>query len=145
MTQTAAATIGRQVEVLGAGTAREIDTAFASAVQKRVGGLMISADAFLFSRRTQLVSLAAFHRLPAIYPGRVYADAGGLMSYSTNSLERNRQAGHYTGRILKGEKPTDLPILRATKFEFVINLQTARMLGLEVPPGLLAIADEVIE
>jgi putative ABC transport system substrate-binding protein len=139
----AAATIGRPIEVLYAGTDRDIETAFASLGQKRV-------DALLFGNRLppgnkQLGMLAASHAVPAIHSAREFAEAGGLMSYGTNLLDQARQVGLYTGRVLKGVKPADLPVQRATRFEFVINLKAARALGLEIPPGLLAIADEVIE
>ena len=142
--QAAALTIGRQIEVLSASTNREMDTAFASALQKRTDALLVSPDG-LFNNRGVLLTLAAHHRLSAIHPEREFTEAGGLMSYGANSMDRYRQAGIYAGRILKGEKPADLPVMRPTKFEFVINLHTARLLGIEVPPTLLAIADEVIE
>ena len=142
--QAAALTIGRQIEVLSASTNREMDTAFASALQKRTDALLVSPDG-LFNNRGVLLTLAAHHRLPAIHPERAFTEAGGLMSYGPNSMDRYRQAGIYAGRILKGEKPADLPVMRPTKFEFVINLHTAKLLGIEVPPTLLAIADEVIE
>jgi putative ABC transport system substrate-binding protein len=141
----AASAIGRSIEVITASTDREIDTAFASLVQKRIDALWVSTGALFASRRVQLVTLAAYHRLPTIYPRRLYAQVGGLMSYGTDVLDSVRQVGVYTGRILKGEKPSDLPIVRPTKFEFVINLGTAKALGLSVPPTLLALADEVIE
>jgi putative tryptophan/tyrosine transport system substrate-binding protein len=144
-TQAAVTAIGRQVEAFGASTNREIDTAFASLVQKGTEALVVSESALFESRRAQLTTLAALHRLPAIYPLREYLEVGGLMSYGANWTDQLRQVGIYTGRILKGEKPADLPVMRPTKFEFVINLQTARTLGIEVPPSLLAIADEVIE
>ena len=140
-----AATIGRQIEILTANTSREIDAAFAILVQRRVDALLIGPDVFFNNRRVQLATLAVRHGVPAIYAFREFAEAGGLMSYGTSLAERDRQVGVYVGRILKGEKPADLPILQPTKFEFVINLQTARTIGLEVPPTLLARADEVIE
>jgi putative ABC transport system substrate-binding protein len=136
--QASAKAIGRQIEILTASNNREIDAAFASLVQKR-------ADVFFTNRRVQLATLAVRHGVPAIYSFREFAEAGGLMSYGTSNADRDRQVGVYAGRILKGEKPADLPILQPTKFEFVINLQTARTIGLTVPPTLLARADEVIE
>lgn len=143
--QAAARTLGRQLEVLTASTNREIDAAFATLVQKRIEALLVSPDALFFSRRVQLATLAVKHSVPAIDSTREFTEAGGLMSYTTSLADQYRQVGIYTGRILKGEKPADLPVMQPTKFEFVINLQTARTLGLEVPPTLLAIADEVIE
>jgi putative ABC transport system substrate-binding protein len=144
-TRAAAASIGRQVEVFAASTSRDIDTAFASLTQQPGGALLVSPDPLFDNRRTHLVTLAARHAVPVIYPFREFVEAGGLMSYGTSFTEIARLAGMYTARVLKGEKPADLPVLRATKFEFVINLQTARMLGLTVPPTLVATADEVIE
>jgi putative ABC transport system substrate-binding protein len=141
----AAGAIGRSIEVLTASTNREIDAAFANLVQKRAEALVILPDPLFINRRVQLATLAVRHALPAIYPFREDAEAGGLMSYGSSLGYAFHQAGIYTGRILKGEKPADLPISRATKFEFVINLQTAKLLGLDIRPSLLAIADEVIE
>jgi putative ABC transport system substrate-binding protein len=143
--QTAASTIGRQVEVFAAASARDIDAAFVGLVQKRTDAVLVNTDAFFVNRRVQLVTLATHHRVPASYPGREFVEAGGLMSYGSSQADQFRQVGLYTGRILKGEKPADLPVMRATKFEFLVNLQTATTLGLTIPPGLLAIADEVIE
>jgi putative tryptophan/tyrosine transport system substrate-binding protein len=143
--QAAAPVIGKQIEVLSASTNLEIDAAFARLTQKPAGALLVGADSLFVTRRVQLVTLAARHAMPTIYSQREFAEAGGLMSYGSSIIDRERQLGVYTGRILKGEKPADLPILRAVKFEFVINLQTAKVIGLTVPPTLLARADEVIE
>ena len=137
--QAAASSIGKQIEVI------EIDTAFARLAQKPIDALLVGPGPLLNNRCIQLVTLAAYHRVPAIYPWRDGAEAGGLMSYGTSITGAYRQAGGYTGRILKGEKPADLPVIQSTKFEFVINLNTARAFGLSFPPGLLAVADEVIE
>jgi putative tryptophan/tyrosine transport system substrate-binding protein len=143
--QAAASSIRKQIEVLEAPTGRDIDTAFASLAQKPIDALLVGPSPLLNNRRVQLVTLAAYHRVPAIYPQREAAEAGGLMSYGTSLSDAYRQAGVYTGRILKGEKPADLPVIQSSKFEFVINLNTAKAFGLSFPPGLLAIADEVIE
>jgi putative tryptophan/tyrosine transport system substrate-binding protein len=143
--QAAASSLGKQIEVLEASTGRDIDTAFARPAQKPIDALLIGPGPLLDNRRVQLATLAAYHRVPAIYSLREFAEAGGLMSYGTSITGAYRQAGVYTGRILKGEKPADLPVIQSTKFEFVINLNTAKALGLTIPPGLLAIADEVIE
>ena len=143
--QIAVSTIGQQITVLNASDSREIDTAFTTMVQKRAPALLIIADALFTSRRFQLVTLATRHAIPAIYTSREFAEVGGLMSYGANLRDISRQVGAYTGRILKGAKPVDLPVVQPAKFEFVINLQTARALRLEVPPTLLARADEVIE
>jgi putative ABC transport system substrate-binding protein len=141
----AASVIGRQIEVLTASTNRDIDTAFGGLVQKQADALLVSPEPLFTTRRVQLVTLAARHAVPTIYYIREFAEIGGLISYGPNVADQYRQVGVYSGRILKGEKPGDLPILRPTKFEFVINLQTAKTLGLEVSPMLLARADEVIE
>jgi putative ABC transport system substrate-binding protein len=141
----AAASIGLQIEVFTADTSREIDTAFASLVQKRSDALFVSQESLFNTRRIQLATLATRHALPAIYSQRDIVEVGGLMSYAASLTDQYRQVGIYTGRVLKGEKPADLPVLRPTKFEFVINLQTARTLGIDVPATLLAQADEVIE
>jgi ABC-type uncharacterized transport system substrate-binding protein len=141
----AASAIGKQMDVLHASTARDIDAVFARLAQKPVDGLLVGPAVLFNIRRVQLVTLAAYHRVTAIYTLREAAEAGGLMSYGTSFTDAYRQAGIYTGRILKGEKPADLPVMQSSKFEFVINLNTARAFGLTFPPGLLAIADEVIE
>jgi putative ABC transport system substrate-binding protein len=141
----AARAIGLQIQILNASTSREIDAAFASVVRGRPDALFVSGDSFFDSRRVQLVHLATHHHVPATYSGREYAEVGGLMSYGSDITEAYRQVGIYTGRILKGAKPVDLPVVQSSKFELVINHQTARMLGLTVPPSLIATADEVIE
>jgi putative tryptophan/tyrosine transport system substrate-binding protein len=143
--QSAATDIGRNVEILYASNNREIEAAFASLAQKRVEALVITTDPLFNDSRAQIIALAAQHRLPAIYPWREAIEAGGLMFYGTNGTDEYRQVGIYVGRVLKGEKPADLPVMRATKFELIINLKTATALGLTVPPSLLAIADEVTE
>jgi putative tryptophan/tyrosine transport system substrate-binding protein len=144
-TRGAAASIGGIVEVFSAGTNREIDAAFTSLVEKRVEALMVPPAGLFLNRRVQLATLAARHAVPTIFSDRAFAEVGGLMSYAPNLTDQVRQVGIYVGRILKGEKPADLPVMRPTRFELVINQQTARLLGLTVPPTLLAIADEVIE
>jgi len=141
----AASPLGWQIEGLHASTIGDIDTAFASLVQKRAAALLVTPEVLFFNSVAQLVTLAARHGVPTIYWTRDFTEAGGLMSYGADVTDQLRQAGIYTGRILKGEKPADLPVLRATKFEFVINLKTAKALGLDIPPKLLALADEVIE
>jgi putative tryptophan/tyrosine transport system substrate-binding protein len=141
----AAKIIGIQIEAFTADTSREIDGAFASLVQKGTEALMVAQAALYENRRTQLTTLAAYHRLPTLYGVREFVTSGGLMSYGTNWVELYHQVGIYTGRVLHGEKPGDLPVIQPTTFELVINLQTARTLGLNVPLTLLASADEVIE
>jgi putative ABC transport system substrate-binding protein len=143
--QEAAPTIGLQIQILNASTIGEIDAAFAALARERPDALFVAPDAFFASRRVQFATLTARDRIPASYSVRELVAAGGLMSYGTDLADMFRQVGVYTGRILKGAKPADLPVLQSTKFEFVINLQTARALGIEVPPGVLSIADEVIE
>ena len=143
--QRAALSIARQVDVIPATTNREIEEAFAGLVQRRTDALLLTSGTLLTNRRVQIVSLAAHHHLPTLHTQRDAVEIGGLMSYGPDAADAYRQVGLYTGRILKGEKPADLPVMQPTKFEFVINLQTARLLGLTVPPTLLALADEVIE
>jgi putative tryptophan/tyrosine transport system substrate-binding protein len=143
--QTSAAAIGRPIEVLTATANDEIDAAFASLVRKGIDALVVAGGALIFARRVQVTILAARHAVPAIYWDRAFPDAGGLMSYGTNVADSFRQVGIYTGRILKGEKPADMPVQQPTKFEFVINLNTAKALGLTVPETLLVTADEVIQ
>jgi ABC-type uncharacterized transport system substrate-binding protein len=143
--QAAATAVGQQIEVLNAQDGREIDAAVSSVVNKRVGALMLAPDPLFSIRRVQIVTLAARNALPTLYVSREFAEAGGLMSYGTNIEDVYRQMGAYTGRVLKGEKPADLPVVQPTKYELVLNLNTARALRIDVPPTLLARADEVIE
>ena len=141
----AAATLGVQIDIVRASDSREIEAAFATLVRNKVNALLIGSDVFFSSRRVQLATLTARHAIPAMSNVREFAEVGGLMSYGTDLTEVFRQLGVYTGRILKGVKPADLPVVQSTKFQFVINLPTARALGIEIPPTLLARADEVIE
>jgi len=141
----AAGVLGLRLQFYDASTNQEIDAAYARLVHERPDALFVSSDVFFTSRRVQLISLAARHALPAAYSVREFVEAGGLMSYGTNITDMYRQVGAYSGRILKGEKPADLPVLQVSKFELVINLQTAKLLRIDVPPMLLARADEVIE
>jgi putative ABC transport system substrate-binding protein len=141
----AARAIGLQIQVLNAGSSGEINAAFKTIARERPDALFVGADPFFTGRRVQLANLASHHSIPATYSARESAEAGGLMSYGANVADAWRQVGVYTGRILKGAKPADLPVVQTSKFELVINAETARMLGLEVPPTLLARADEVIE
>src|SRR5262245_17953057 len=143
--QEAARTFGQQVNILSASTERDIDTAFETATESRAGALLDGSDPFFNSRRDQVVRLAARRAIPAIYEGREFVMAGGLASYGTGRADAYRQVAIYTARILKGAKPADLPVEQATKFEFVINLKTAKALNLDVPPGLSGSADEIIE
>jgi putative tryptophan/tyrosine transport system substrate-binding protein len=137
--------MGLQIQVLNASSSQEINAAFATFVRERPDAVFVGTDAFFTSRRAQLVNLASRHAVPATYAGRQYPEIGGLMSYGSDTTEAFRQVGAYVGRVLKGAKPADLPVVQASKFELVINAETAQMLGLTVPPSLLAIADEVIE
>ena len=143
--QTAASAIERQIEVVTASTNGDIDTAFATLIKKRADALLISPDALFTTRRVQLITLAVRHALPALYHRREFPEAGGLMSYGSDLSDQFRQTGVSVGRILKGEKPAEMPVQLPTRFEFVINLQTAKTIGIEIPATLLAAADEVIE
>jgi len=143
--QDAARDLGQQVSILSASNERDLDVAFGAVNQSHAGALLVGSDPFFNNERDQVVALATRYSIPAIYEGREFAMAGGLASYGTSLSDAYRQAGIYAGRILRGEKPADLPIVQPTKFEFVINLKTAKALGLDVPPGLSASADEIIE
>ena len=143
--QEAASAINRQINIVRASTETEIDTAFATLAQQASGALIVAADPFFTSRRDRVVALAARYKLPAIYFQREFADNGGLSSYAPDFADGYRQAGVYVGKILKGTKPADLPVMQPTKFELVINLKTAKTLGLTIPAGVLSIADDVID
>jgi putative ABC transport system substrate-binding protein len=143
--QAAASTIGRQIEFFKASNNGEIDVAFANLSQKQPDALVVVSQGLLNNRRVQIVTQATLHALPTIYPDANFAEIGGLMSYGANAEDQFRLAGVYTGRVLKGEKPATMPVLRASKFEFVINLQTAKIFGIDIPSTLLARADKVIE
>jgi putative ABC transport system substrate-binding protein len=143
--QAAARAMGLQIQLLNASTSHEINAAFATFVRDRPDALFVGTDPFFSSRRSQLVNLASRHAMPATYSGRHYPEIGGLMSYGSDVNDAARQSGAYVGRVLKGTKPADLPVVQSSKFELVINAETARMLGLTVPPTLLSLADEVIE
>jgi putative ABC transport system substrate-binding protein len=144
-TETAARSLGLKVLILNAGTSEEIDSAFAAFARERVDALFVAPDPFFNARRVQFAITATRYGIPANYAAPDYVEAGGLMSYGTDILEMYRQVGVYTGRILKGAKPADLPVVQSTKFELVINRQAAKAIGLELPATLLAIADEVID
>jgi putative ABC transport system substrate-binding protein len=143
--EAAARSLRRELAVFDINTEQDIDSAFAAMAQQRVAALIVSGSAFLNTRRDQIIKLAAHHAIPTMYSNREYVPSGGLMSYGVELYDLYRQAGVYAGRILKSAQPADLPVLQPTKFELVINLKTAKMLGLQIPPGVLAIADEVIE
>ena len=143
--QVAAQALGRRLQALTASTDEELEPAFVTAVEQKVGALFINIDSFLFDRRKQIAALAARHQVPTIHPFREYVVAGGLMSYGPSFVEAWRQSGAYVGRILRGAKPADLPVLQPTKFDLVINLQVAKALSLEIPPAVIARADEIIE
>jgi putative ABC transport system substrate-binding protein len=143
--EVAARTIGLQLNIFNASTSGEINAAFATLARERADALFVGGDAFFFTRRAQLVNLASRHALPATYSNREFPEIGGLMSYGSDVANAYRQAGVYAGRILKGTKPADLPVVQSSKFELVINHETARMLGINVPPSLLTAAEAVIE
>jgi ABC-type uncharacterized transport system substrate-binding protein len=143
--QNAAQALGQELVLFDVTSGRDIEAPFATFVERRPGGLLVGTGPFLTSNRERVVALAAPHGVPAIYPLREYASAGGVMSYGTSISDAYRQSGVYAGRILEGEKPADLPVIQSTKFELVLNLQTAKALGIDVPDKLLALADEVIE
>jgi putative tryptophan/tyrosine transport system substrate-binding protein len=143
--QAVARHLGLQIQVFNASTSREIDTAFAYFASERTDGLLVGPDLFFIGRRAQFITLAARHAVPATFPSRDFTEGGGLMSYGADIANAWRQLGVYAGRVLKGDRPVDMPVVQASKFELIINAQTARMLGLDVPPTLLALADKVIE
>jgi putative ABC transport system substrate-binding protein len=143
--QAAAQQFGQRIQIIHAENERDVESAFASMAQMKVGALLVATDPFFNSKRDQIVSLSARYAIPGIYEHREYVTAGGLMSYGTNLADGYRQAGIYTGRVLKGERPSDLPVSQLSKFEFVLNLKTANTLGLTIPSGVLSIADEIIE
>ena len=143
--QTAARVLGFNLEFLTAADEPDFDTAFTALTQQHIGGLFVAPAPFFYNRRDRIIALAARHAIPTLYVRRDFAAAGGVMSYGTSLVDTYRQIGIYAGRILKGEKPADLPVVQPTKFELVINLRTAKALGLDIPPRLFALANEVIE
>jgi putative ABC transport system substrate-binding protein len=143
--QAAARTLGIKIHAMHASTAADLDMVFANLIQLKTGALMVAADTFFLSQREQLAAWAGRHAVPCVYSQPEFIAVGGLMSYGTDEVDSYRQVGIYTAKILKGEKPADLPVVQSTKFKLIINLKTAKALGLALPPGLLAIADEVVE